>query len=155
MGKFGKAIAQVKQHYVITENDQGLIVIDLRVARQQLFQQQLQQPLVTQPLLMPKTIYLQPAQIEKLLSMSLEKFAIELQQSAADTIIVRSVPNMLKDVNLEELIKQLIQTDQPINCIAAIAAASSRPMSLEVLQTLLQQLEQISLPTNCWRVMSL
>lgn len=152
----GKPIAQIKQHYILAEREQGLSIIDLRIAKRALFQYQLQKTLIKQPLLMPVTIKISEEKIKKLISLSLEKFGIELQQISQDQLVLRALPNILKAVSAEILLQQLSVTDNIIDCISKLAAEIPKVLARDEMQGLLEQLESlVDLPVKCMQLVDL
>jgi len=155
-GKFGKPIAQIKTYYVLSETENGLIIIDLRATQKILFEEQLKKTLIKQPILLPITVKISAEKIKKLVSLSLENVGIELQQISDCGLVLRALPNILKDVDAEVLLQELAITDDPIDCIAKLAANIPRHLSHDEMQTVLRQLEVLpELPEKFVRVVEL
>lgn len=160
-GALGIALAQLKQHFILSETDQGICLVDLRKARKLLYQQQLDSgaTLVSQPLLMPITANLTKQQVDKLLALELTNYGIELQAMGEQEVLLRSLPAILKNVDVDMLLNALATTNNVKQCIIDMAAQIAKLLSQDEMQALLRQLN--NLPQNkadlvhCWQMLVL
>lgn len=111
----GYAVAQLHGVYILTENNEGMVIIDMHAAHERITYEQLktacvQSSIQSQALLMPLTIAVNKNEA-KLVSDSqqvLNGFGVELQVMGDDTIVVRRVPVLLVNANIEQLIRDVI-----------------------------------------------
>lgn len=156
----GKAIGQFKQNYLLTESDQGLVLIDLFKAQHALFLWQLQQPqpLLAQPLLLPTPVQLPADTIEQLLELPLDDYGIELQRISEQQLTVRALPEMLQGSDAQALCEHLVKEDDVIAAIAKFAARLPREFSKSEQQRLLQKLATVQAQqdiSGAWQVIPL
>jgi len=111
---FGSVINLLHQRYIIADSDQGPMLLDLQLAEQSLRQQQLQQAIQTntlrsRPILVPIRIKLSPVQCQQLsqYKKSLANLAITFKTNV-DSIIVESIPSLLAQVDISQLINSLL-----------------------------------------------
>lgn len=112
----GIAIAKLKNNYLLAQNQQGLLVIQLAQALQLVFKQQIkysfaeQKSLISKPVLIPFNINLR-VEAESWLKKNneqIKKFGFEFAVLGENEIMVRQVPAMLNALNLKEGIQQFI-----------------------------------------------
>ena len=111
----GYAIAQLHGIYILTQNKDGLIVVDMHAAHERITYERmkaasLNEKLKMQPLLVPVSIAVSQTeadcaeeQRETLLGLG-----IELERVAQESIVVRQVPTLLKDSNVEQLVRDVL-----------------------------------------------
>lgn len=156
----GKAIGQFKKNYLLTENEQGLVLIDLVRAQQALFLWQLQQPqpLLAQPLLLPMSVQLAAEAVEQLLELPLDDYGIELQRIGEQQLTVRALPEILQQSDVQVLCEHLVKADDVPAAIAKFAARLPREFSKAEQQRLLQQLATVQAEqdiSSAWQIISL
>lgn len=111
----GYAIAQLHGIYILAQNKDGLIIVDMHAAHERITYERmkaasLNEQLKMQPLLVPVSIAVSQSeadcaeeQRETLLGLG-----IELQRVAQESIVVRQVPTLLKDSNVEQLVRDVL-----------------------------------------------
>ena len=111
----GYAIAQLKGIYILAENAQGLIVVDMHAAHERITYERMKSALENegiraQPLLVPQSI----AVSEKEASCAENNLAIfqslgfELQRAGPETLLVRQIPALLDRSNVEALLRDVL-----------------------------------------------
>ncbi|MEQ9461800.1 MAG: DNA mismatch repair endonuclease MutL [Phycisphaeraceae bacterium] len=118
---YGRAtpILQVHGSYVVTEDDQGLVIVDQhalheRVMYETLLERVLDQgkPLETQRMLMPVTVALEPSEIELLGSLEplLTKVGLEIEAIGPRAVAVQAYPSLLvsRGVEAEGFVRSLM-----------------------------------------------
>lgn len=111
----GFAIAQLKGIYVLAENAQGLIVVDMHAAHERITYERMKQArdqegIQTQPLLVPATIAVSEKEAEyaaanEALFLGL---GFEVQRVAPEAIVVRSLPVLLANADVEQLLRDVL-----------------------------------------------
>ena len=113
----GIAVAKLKNNYLLAQNKEGLLVVQLQQARQVLIQQQIEKSLLEQtriiskPVLIPFNLSLKNNAQEWLdkNNTALQQLGFEFAALGENEIMVRQVPAMLNATDIKESIKQFIE----------------------------------------------
>lgn len=107
----GFALAQLHGVYILAENNQGLIVVDIHAAHERITYEQLKaefqsESIKTQTLLIPISIALneRDAEIAELNTQLFAKSGFGIERMGPETIIVRQIPMVLQNQNIEQII---------------------------------------------------
>lgn len=111
----GYALVQIHGVYILAQNKNGLILVDMHAAHERITYERLKlahanEGIKSQPLLVPINVDLNNNEI-KATEKYKETFAqvgIELESLSADTVVIRSVPYLLKDGDVEQLIRDVL-----------------------------------------------
>jgi len=111
----GYAIAQLHGIYILAQNKQGLIIVDMHAAHERITYERMKiacqnEELKMQPLLVPVTIAVSTAEADCAESQSeaLKHIGIELQRAASESIIVRQIPSILRNADIEQLVRDVL-----------------------------------------------
>jgi DNA mismatch repair protein MutL len=112
----GRAIAQLAGVYVLAENAQGLIVVDMHAAHERIVYERLKRAassgadLPSQPLLIPYSFVATAAEIATAQAEGPAMMAVGLDVGllSANTLVVRSRPAALPDADLAELTRSVL-----------------------------------------------
>ena len=117
----GLAIAKLKSNYLLAQNQQGLLVLQLKQSREILVQQQIENALSTQgkliskPVLIPFSLNLSTSTLKvnaqgwlEKCETELQKFGFEFAVLGENEIMVRQVPAMLNATDIKQSINQYI-----------------------------------------------
>ena len=111
----GYAIAQLHGIYILAQNQEGLIVVDMHAAHERITYERMKQAfqneeLKMQPLLVPLSIAVSAAEAECAESQRqiLLQLGIELERAATESIIVRQIPSILRDADIEQLVRDVL-----------------------------------------------
>lgn len=111
----GYAVAQLKGIYILAENAQGLVIVDMHAAHERITYERMktafaQGNLQAQPLLVPESIAVSQKEAD-----SAEQFAdifknlgFELQRAGPETLLVRQVPVVLNRAKVEQLVRDVL-----------------------------------------------
>ncbi|MCO6455439.1 MAG: DNA mismatch repair protein MutL, partial [Pirellulaceae bacterium] len=152
---------QLQNRYLITESEQGIVIIDQhalheRVLYEQLRGKVLSEGMETQRLLVPEPVHLSAAEAAAALDAreTLARLGIQIEPFGGDTVLVSSYPAMLANVSPGELLRQIIDSllssgqaperrdllDELLHMIACKAAIKAGDrLSAEEVLALLQQ----------------
>jgi len=116
VGPFGRPKAQVHNTYIISQTQDGVMVIDQHAAHERICYEKLKAQVhggnvESQQLLFPEIIELDSLDIqEKLLSMAskLQKSGLKIEYHAKKSIKITEVPYLLKACNLKELMSKVV-----------------------------------------------
>lgn len=107
---------QVHNRYLITENDEGMVIIDQHALHERILYEQLREKVLAgslekQRLLVPEPVTLTPAEAGVALESRevLKELGIEIEPFGGDTVLVSSYPAMLANFNPAEVLRQLIE----------------------------------------------
>ncbi|MEY4726647.1 MAG: mismatch repair endonuclease MutL [Pseudomonadota bacterium] len=167
----GKAIAQLHGVYILAENAQGLVLVDMHAAHERIVYEQLKtqidaQRLSSQPLLIPATF---PATAQELATAeacaeALQELGLEISSLSSKTLAVRAVPSTLAQGDAVALARsvlaELSQHDAStvvqrarnellatMACHGAVRA--NRKLTLDEMNGLLRQMEVTERSDQC------
>ncbi|MHB0955286.1 MAG: DNA mismatch repair endonuclease MutL [Pirellulaceae bacterium] len=162
---------QVHNRYLVTETEEGLVVIDQHALHERILYEQLRArvlsgTLESQRLLVPEPVTLTPSEASAALEARdvLAQLGMDLEPFGGDTILVSSYPAMLANFNptdvLRQVVDQLLNVQKPpdrrdllddllhmISCKAAVKAGDR--LSREEVRTLLEQRQHFQDAHHC------
>lgn len=114
-GFLGHALGQLLGIYILAQNNQGLIIVDMHAAHERIVYEKLkqaldQQTVPTQSLLIPHLLQadsLDITTIEENTSL-LNQLGFEITVTSPTTLAVRTMPSILKDADISKLISELL-----------------------------------------------
>ena len=170
----GRAIAQLHGIYILAENAQGLVLVDMHAAHERIVYERLKQQfeaspdagLQSQPLLIPTTFAATPHEIATAENCAdqLQQLGLEISLFSPQTLALRAVPAALAQGDgvelarsvLEELSQQEASTvvQRARNELLATMAChgavrASRRLTLEEMNGLLRQMEATERSDQC------
>ncbi|MBT3860283.1 MAG: DNA mismatch repair endonuclease MutL [Gammaproteobacteria bacterium] len=111
----GYAIAQLHGIYILAQNKEGLIVVDMHAAHERITYERMKtacenEELKMQPLLVPLSISVSQSEADCADNQkkTLLNLGIELERVAEESIIVRQIPSILRDANIEQLVRDVL-----------------------------------------------
>jgi DNA mismatch repair protein MutL len=168
----GIAIAQLHGIYILAQNTEGLIIVDMHAAHERILLQQMKSAWdkpefwTSQQLLIPKVVSITRMQATRVedLQPQLERLGLEIDQYGDDQVIVRGVPAILHKADFSNLIPELLNDLDPndeargllqkrdellagMACHGAVRA--HRQLSLSEMNALLRQMEQTEFASQC------
>lgn len=168
----GFALAQLHGVYILAQNQDGLIVVDMHAAHERILLEQLKkqwdqaQGWHSQALLVPLVVEVTPLQAERVSVMqeSLQALGLEVDQQGEQHVVVRAVPALLLRGDVTTLIQKLLDDLHPelqgqlltqardrllstMACHGAVRA--HRQLSLTEMNALLRQMEQTDFAGQC------
>jgi DNA mismatch repair protein MutL len=179
----GRAIAQLHGIYILAENSQGLIVVDMHAAHERIVYEGLKEQLdqahiASQPLLIPASFPATPQEIATAQNAqeALGALGLDITALSPKTLAVRAVPTHLGQTDAVELARSVLAelaqheasrvlTQARNELLATLACHSAvranRRLSLEEMNALLRQMEQTERSDQCnhgrptWRALTL
>jgi len=152
----GRPIAQIKNHYLLLENERGLLILNLIQAKEFLYVKEFSsKSLVAQALLLPMTINLSEKFLAQLNILPLNDWGIEVQQISTTQLIVKALPAILTKCDLQNLFLSLAEAKDPIKCLAQTAAAIPSALSRTEMQNFCENLEAKTLPAALYQQIDL
>ncbi len=111
----GFAVAQLAGTYVLAENSDGLIVVDMHAAHERTLYEKPKQnfddnAVVRQPLLVPATISVAESEADLVAQSSdvFEKIGLVVDRTGPTTLAVREVPALLRESDIEALLRDVL-----------------------------------------------
>ena len=111
----GVARAQLHETYIIAQTSDGIVIVDQHAAHERLVHERIKHSLETggirrQGLLIPEVVELDPASAERLLARSDEllELGIALESFGSETVVVREIPALLKNCDVQSLVRDLV-----------------------------------------------
>jgi DNA mismatch repair protein MutL len=174
----GRAIAQLQGIYILAENREGLVIVDMHAAHERIVYERLKrqldasrangstQGLASQPLLIPATFAATPQEVATAESCSdaLATLGLDISAFSPKTLAVRAVPASLAQGDAVELARgvlaELAQHDattviqraenELLGTMACHGAVRAhRALTLEEMNALLRQMEQTERSDQC------
>ncbi|WP_312158555.1 DNA mismatch repair endonuclease MutL [Acinetobacter sp.] len=168
----GIAIAQLHGIYILAQNTEGLIIVDMHAAHERIVLQQMKAAWdkpefwTSQQLLIPKVISISRMQAMRVdeLKDQLARLGLEIDQYGDEQVIVRGVPAILHKADFAALVPELLNDLDPSDeargllqkrdqilagmaCHGAVRA--HRILSLSEMNALLRQMEQTEFASQC------
>jgi len=167
----GRALAQLQGIYILAENTQGLVVVDMHAAHERIVYERLKTQMDTasissQPLLIPATFAASPQEVAvaEAHSDTLQALGLEITPFSPRTLAVRAVPTSLAQGDAVELARsvlaELSQHDastviqraqnellSTMACHGAVRA--NRKLTIDEMNGLLRQMEATDRSDQC------
>lgn len=113
--RLGHAIAQIHGVYVLAESEQGLILVDMHAAHERIVYETLkrqyaEEGIARQPLLVPVTVSLTPAEADLAEDSQalLDRVGLEVDRIAPEQVLVRGVPALLAKADASALLRDVL-----------------------------------------------
>jgi DNA mismatch repair protein MutL len=166
----GSALAQVHGLYILAQNEQGLVLVDMHAAHERVLYEKLKEQSGSsapmQSLLVPVTVEMKVDELDALMEHLDEWRAagFDLERLAPETLVVRAVPALLPADDIPALVREVIgdvasdsashhldsATDRLLGTIACRSAIHAhRRLTLPEMNALLRQMEQTPRADQC------
>jgi DNA mismatch repair protein MutL len=167
----GYAIAQLKGIYILAENAQGMVVVDMHAAHERITYERMKQAvaeqgLQTQPMLVPETIAVsqKEADYAEQHDELFKSLGFELQRAGPESLLIRQIPVLLNRANIEQLVRDVLsdlveygssqRIDNHINELLGTMAChgsirANRRLSIAEMNALLRDMEATERSGQC------
>lgn len=172
IGPLGLAKAQFHDTYIISQAEDGIVIVDQHAAHERIVMEKLKTSLMgsqkpaTQILLIPEVIDMSYAEKDKILSQAetLSKLGLEVEEFGPSAVIVREVPALIASADVKKLIVDLASeiaewggqfslTDKMHHICATMACHGSvragRRLNIEEMNRLLRDMEKTEHSGQC------
>ena len=167
----GYALAQLAGVYILAENSDGLIIVDMHAAHERIVYEKLKKnfdagSVVRQPLLVPAQVSVSESEADLVEQMrdTLHAIGLYVDRIGPSRLTLREVPALLKDSDAEKLLRDVLadlreagQSSQVENAmhdyLATMACHTSvranRSLTLAEMNALLREMEQTERADQC------
>ncbi len=111
----GFAVAQLHGIYILSQNEHGLVVVDMHAAHERITYERLKiavdhQNVQSQPLLVPITISVSEGEADaaEQFADEFERFGVLLQRASPESIMIRQIPVILQQAETERLVTDML-----------------------------------------------
>jgi len=179
----GFALAQLKGIYILAENTEGLILVDMHAAHERIVYEKMKtawdgEGLASQPLLVPESMALSEKEADTAQE-HIQVFAqlgIQLDRAGPETLLIRQVPVILKQPQVEPLVRDVLsdllamgssdrireQINEVLSTMACHGSVrANRKLTIPEMDALLRDMENTERSGQCnhgrptWRQLSL
>lgn len=179
----GYAIAQLKGIYILAENKQGLIVVDMHAAHERITYERMKlavdgEGIRSQPLLVPHPVAVSQREADCAEDMAsiFQELGFVLERVSTESIVVRQVPVILQKADIEQLIRDVLSdlleygssdriqqhTNEVLSTMACHGSVrANRQLTLPEMNALLRDMERTERSGQCnhgrptWSLMTL
>jgi DNA mismatch repair protein MutL len=167
----GFAVAQLAGVYILAENANGLVIVDMHAAHERITYEKLKKGfddrnLVCQPLLVPETISVAESEANLIEESGdiLSGLGLVVDRAGPTSVTVREVPSLLKNSDIESLLRDVLSDlseagqsnrieDAGNDYLATMACHHSvranRLLSIDEMNALLRQMEATERADQC------
>jgi DNA mismatch repair protein MutL len=167
----GFALGQVHGIYVLAQNAQGLVIVDMHAAHERILYEQFKNALAdrtisVQPLLIPLSMQADPVEIGTVEEErdTLDALGFDLAVLSPTTLAIRAVPALLKDADLQALARAVLAdlhafggsrvlTERQHELLGTLAChhavRANRRLTLDEMNALLRQMEATERADQC------
>ena len=167
----GYAVAQLHGIYILAQNEHGLILVDMHAAHERITYENLKKAreaegIKSQPLLVPLTISLSESETQcaEQYAPMLQQLGIEVAALSDESVIVRQVPYLLREADVEQLIRDVVadfmanecssKVEEDINKILVTMAChgsvrANRHLNITEMNSLLRDIESTENSGQC------
>lgn len=167
----GFAIAQLHGIYILAQNAQGLIVVDMHAAHERITYERLKcamadEGMVSQPLLVPQGIAVSSREADQVEEHGdwFQQLGFVIERMGPETILVRQVPALLRQAEVESLVRDVLsdlrehggtrRIEEHLNELLATMAChgsvrANRQLSVTEMNALLRDMEATERAGQC------
>ena len=167
----GHAVGQLGGVYILAQNRDGLVVVDMHAAHERVLYEQLKRDLATpgaagQPLLVPLSVRVSTREAELAESMrgELAEVGLVIDRRGPDVLVIREVPALLASADAESLLRDLLsdlaeqgssrRLEERMNEVLATMAChgsvrANRQLTIAEMNALLRDMERTERADQC------
>ncbi len=149
----GFAVAQIHGIYILAQNKDGLIIVDMHAAHERITYERMKvacqnEALVMQPLLVPLSIAVSASEADCIESYQQELLGLGLgiEKLAEESVVVRQIPSILRDSNVEQMVRDVISDMQEYGNSDRIQAHQDELLSTMACHGSVRANRQLTLP---------
>ncbi len=170
--RLGFALAQLKGIYILAENSEGLVLVDMHAAHERITYERLKlaweesNNIRSQPLLVPITVTVsrREAELAQEQQAIFEALGLEVDRMGSETLAVRAIPIVLHGVDAEKLLRDILadlvaygsseRIRNEINTVLGTMAChgsvrANRRLTIDEMNALLRDMERTERSGQC------
>lgn len=171
-GELGSAKAQFHNTYIISQTEDSIVIIDQHAAHERIVMEKLKEHLLeekrpaSQMMLIPEVVELSGSEKVAILEnvAELSKLGLEIEEFGSSAVLVREIPALLKDCEVETLIHDLAEEmlewgkgftlEKKMHLVCATMAChgsvrAGRSLNIDEMNKLLRDMEQTEHSGQC------
>lgn len=167
----GFAIAQLKGIYILAENSQGLVIVDMHAAHERINYERLKLQwasgkIISQTLLLPVSLSVtsEEADCAEQFAETFDQIGLTVERQGETSLVVRHVPTLLQSADIEQLVRDVLadlitfetseRAQAQINDILSSMAChgsvrANRPLTTTEMNNLLRDMERTERSGQC------
>lgn len=167
----GRAVGQIAGVYILAENADGLIIVDMHAAHERILYEKLKRDfagrhIVTQPLLVPEAIAVseREADLADEHRDVLESLGLKLDRGGPERLVLREMPALLRQADAEQLVRDVLADLSAGGSAARVSASmdeilatmachhsvrANRSLTVAEMDALLREMEQTERADQC------
>ncbi|MEL7186967.1 MAG: DNA mismatch repair protein mutL [Pseudomonadota bacterium] len=167
----GFAVAQLAGVYILAENKEGLVIVDMHAAHERITYEKLKvgyddRNVVRQPLLVPEHVAVAESEADLVEGSgeALEKLGLVVDRSGPTTLTIREVPVLLRNADAEALLRDVLSDLSEAGQSSRVEEASdeflatmachhsvraNRLLSIDEMNALLREMEATDKADQC------
>lgn len=167
----GFAIAQLHGVFILAQNRHGLIIVDMHAAHERITYEHMKtasanEGVKAQPLLVPLSIAVSQAEADcaEEQAEALRALGVEIERVATESVLVRQVPTILANANIEQLVRDVLSDvlehgrseriqsyqDELLSTMACHGSVrANRQLSIAEMNALLRDMERTERSGQC------
>ncbi len=168
----GFALTQLHGIYILAQNDDGLVLVDMHAAHERVTYERMKQAwqasegICLQPLLVPESMKVSEAEAQWVEDQAelLRSLGLELDRVGPESLMIRSVPALLRHADAKALVQDVLsdfkvegdsrRIEERLNAILATMAChgsvrASRQLTLPEMNALLRDMERTERSGQC------
>jgi len=149
----GYALAQLSGIYILAQNQNGMVVVDMHAAHERIVYERLKtafdaQQMPTQPLLIPVTFSADAFDIASAEEeqQALQQLGFELAPISTNTLAVRAMPAMLKQAHAEAAAREVLHELREFGASRALTERRNELLATLACHSAVRANQQLSLP---------
>ena len=149
----GFAIAQLHGIYILAQNKEGLIVVDMHAAHERITYESMKracqnEELKTQPMLVPISIAVSRSEADCAESQQhvLQGLGLILERVADESLVVRQIPSILRNADVEQLVRDVLSDVLEYGSSERVQAHQDELLSTMACHGSVRANRQLSLP---------
>lgn len=111
----GYAVAQLHGIYILAQGEEGLVVVDMHAAHERIVYERMKRGMAgegikTQPMLVPLSLNVSQREADhaEQHAEELTRLGLHLDRLAPETIVVRQIPALLREADIEQLVRDVL-----------------------------------------------
>jgi len=167
----GYALAQLAGIYILAENAQGLILVDMHAAHERITYERMKtacagEGIRSQPLLVPRSLAVSQREADTAEQQpeGFAKLGFQIERAGPETLLIRAIPALLRDAEVDQLVRDVIadlgeygsssrieaHTNEILGTMACHASVrANRRLTLPEMNALLRDMEDTERSGQC------